>query len=440
MKQWIKVILMTMIIALPLSAQKGEGFSKPGSIHIPFKTQNVSGHEDALSCQISYDDPSGDQRLSKNEKGTITITVINHSHKTVTPKLDILIQPSWLSRPKSTVKWMAPVASGKNGTYQTSIKWDARMTEGSIEYRAKAIDPETQVESQFAELTFMISGSSGFGPEKEVTEPMFVDVDKSIPRMGVSNKYGVAVIIGNHDYHNKDVPNVEFADNDASTIKNYLINMLGYQDENIMFLNNADKADFERVFGTDRVYKGKLYNWIKPDISDVFVYYSGHGAPDLQNKKAYFMPANSDPNYIQIDGYPLDTFYKNLNKIPAKSITVVIDACFSGGSQQGMIIRNASPMYIHVENPVISQKINLFSSASGDEISSWYPDGNHSLFTYYYLRALRGEADQNRDRKVTVRELDVYLGDNVPYMARRLYGREQTPVVQGVSSHVICSY
>ncbi|GAH94508.1 unnamed protein product, partial [marine sediment metagenome] len=45
---------------------------------------------------------------------------------------------------------------------------------------------------------------------------------------------------------------------------------------------------------------------------------------------------------------PLDEFYQELSAIDAKNITVVVDACFSGASHEGMIIRNISPIYLEV--------------------------------------------------------------------------------------------
>ena len=236
------------------------------------------------------------------------------------------------------------------------------------------------------------------------------------------------------------MPDVEYALNDAKTIKQYVMNRLGYQGQNIIYIENATKADFERVFGTENIPQGKLYNYVKAKQSDVFIYYSGHGAPDIKNQKAYFMPSNSDPNYIQIDGYALEVFYKNLNQLPAKSVTVVLDACFSGGSQQGILLSNASPMYIYTEMHFSGNKINLLTSATGSQIASWYSEGNHSLFTYYFLRAIRGESDVDSDRNITLEEVKSFLDEHVPYMARRLYGREQTPVIKGRFDYILCRY
>jgi len=82
----------------------------------------------------------------------------------------------------------------------------------------------------------------------------------------------------------------------------------------------------------------------------------------------------------------------------------------------------------------------VFTSAGGDQVSSWYLEKKHSLFTYYFLKALQGEGDLNQDKKLTVGEIKEYVNENVPYMARRLNNREQTPQVTGDENKVILEY
>ncbi|NTV45396.1 MAG: caspase family protein [Chlorobiales bacterium] len=268
------------------------------------------------------------------------------------------------------------------------------------------------------------------------------DVDQEIPATGASNPDAVAIVIGNRNYFKADVPAVEFAQSDAQTMKLYLMKVLGYREGNILFYENATLADFNAAFGKDKEhFKGKLYNYVKPGKSDVFVYYSGHGAPDVDSKAGYFVPADCDPSLVSQNGYPLETLYHNLSKVPAKSMSVVIDACFSGASGGGMVIKNASPLFNQVKNPMLSlQNTTVFTSSSGDQVSSWYPEAKHSLFTYYFLKGMKGEADANKDGSLTAKEMEDYLKENVPYMARRLYGRDQTPQIFGQGLKTIVKY
>ncbi len=244
------------------------------------------------------------------------------------------------------------------------------------------------------------------------------------------NKYAVAVIIGNRDYKDRDIPPVTYAISDAKLFEKYLIKTFGVREGNIIFKTNATKGVFDNIFGTHETYKGLLYQYIKPGQSDIYVYYSGHGAPNIETKKGYIMPVDSNPGSIAIGGYSLDLLYGNLAKMKGRSVTVITDACFSGAN----VLKNASPVGIIVKNPLAASRgTTLINSSAGTEISSWYPEKGHGMFTYWFLRGLTGDADLNHDKEVTTMEMDNYLNDNIPYMVRKLYnGRKQTPSIKTV--------
>lgn len=260
----------------------------------------------------------------------------------------------------------------------------------------------------------------------------YSDVDKNIPVSHRPNPDAIAVVIGNQHYQG-DIPPVDYAIQDATAVRYYLINTLGYQEGNILAVNDATQAKFLSLFGAEDNPRGRLYNLVKPNLSDVFIYYSGHGAPDSDSSKAFFVPVDADPNSIKLNGYPLDTFYRNLGRLPARRITVVIDACFSGASQQGMIIKAASPIFVECRAPLSPNTCALMSGAEG-QISSWFPDQRHGLFTYFFLKGLRGAADLDGNKTITFSEMHHYLSDSttgVPYWARRLHNREQIPAFRG---------
>jgi uncharacterized caspase-like protein len=212
----------------------------------------------------------------------------------------------------------------------------------------------------------------------------------------------------------------------------------------VIYLENATKAQFEATFGTPADHRGRLFNLVKAGKSEVFIYYSGHGAPDPESKQGYSVPVDCDPSLVRLNGYSLNTFYANLVRLNAASMVVVIDACFSGVSQGGSLLRQISPVRIAVENPLLTlPNAVVFTSATGDQVSSWYAEKKHSLFTYFFLKGLQGEADSNRDKTLTLQELANYVTnetDGVPYWARRLQNREQTPQVMGVKAMTLVTY
>ena len=47
------------------------------------------------------------------------------------------------------------------------------------------------------------------------------------------------------------------------------------------------------------------------------------------------------------------------------------------------------------------------------------------MFIIFFLKAMSGEGDSNKDGKVSDTELKEYLSDTMTYYARRYYGRDQ---------------
>jgi hypothetical protein len=251
------------------------------------------------------------------------------------------------------------------------------------------------------------------------------------------DKNSIAVIIGNKDYSSIDIPNVDFALRDADIIKQAVRSIFGVAEQNIIYIENAKTSDFNKIFGTAQETKGLLANWVTPQ-SNIFVYYSGHGVPDSKSGEAYLVPVDSDINYIRLSGYPLKQLYKNLGELRGNSVTIVLDACFSGLSHAGTVTKAASPVYVEVSNPYTASDTNMviFSSSKSDEISTWDINNRFGLFTYHFVKGLK-EGDLNGDGLITVQEMEGYLTKAVPYNAKRLMNREQNPQVFGTKNTVL---
>ena len=267
-----------------------------------------------------------------------------------------------------------------------------------------------------------------------------INIDNDLPKTKMYQPNSIAVIIGNKDY--QKTSSVDYALIDANSIKNYLITSLGFKSGNILFMENISKADFEEVFGNQEFHEGRLFNMVKPNVSDVLIYYSGHGAPGIKNYKGYFIPVECDPNYLEFRGYSLETFYKNLAKLPAKSVTVVLDACFSGEN----VHKDISSILPKVKNPVFMLPNGvLLTSSTATQPSCWYNDQEHGLFTYFFLRAIKDKenSDTNKDGQLTFNEVYNYISsqtEGIPYYARRLHAKEQNPTIQGNKEKILIKY
>lgn len=266
--------------------------------------------------------------------------------------------------------------------------------------------------------------------EEIIEDDEFSDVDFA-PEYGITTKNGIAVVLGIEEY--QYAPSVSYAYNDADIFREYLVKTFGYSRENIYFRTNerATKGELEKIFSAN--------GWLAKNTtrkSDVIIFYAGHGAPDLEAVQSYLIPFDIDPNYATT-GYALEDLYQNLGKLKTNSVTLILDACFSGGSRDNQpLLADARPVYISVEEERVLKNTIVFSAASRKEISSAYGNKLHGLFTYFFLKGLNGNADNNQDRRITNEEMQAYLLENVSAQARRM-GREQHPQLIGLDKNRI---
>ncbi len=268
--------------------------------------------------------------------------------------------------------------------------------------------------------------------QSPATNPAFPDTPLRLTYpSGPPRPDDVAVIIGNADYDRlaKDIPDVTPAYDDADSMRLYAEQALGVKPANIILLKDATGARMRQVFGDRRDAHGQLYDWVHPGRSRVFVFYAGHGAPGLNGGTPYLVPVDADASRLDLTGYPLAQLYHNLAQLPARRVTVVLDACFSGMSPGGPILANASPIDLAPKSVHIPSKLTVIAAGAANQIASWGVDGRYGLFTEYFLKGMAGAADRppwgNGNGHVSLMELKRYLDATMTYAARRDYGRDQ---------------
>ena len=87
-----------------------------------------------------------------------------------------------------------------------------------------------------------------------------------------------------------------------------------------------------------------------------------------------------------------------------------------------------------------AENFTVFTSSQNDQSSSGFPKAKHGIFSYLLMKGLEGEADTNKDRKITNGELFAYLEINVKEKAINIWGREQDPSFFGDSNKVLSKY
>jgi formylglycine-generating enzyme required for sulfatase activity len=254
--------------------------------------------------------------------------------------------------------------------------------------------------------------------------------DQPLKVPGANNPQAVAVVIGIKDYQSPDVPDVDFAISDARSVRQVLIDTLGYREANIRLLTD-NQATLSRL---RTLIKAQLPNLVSAGQSDLFLYFSGHGAPSANTKEAHLLPWDYDfgDEPSALNAYGIKDLYADLAALKAKSVTVMLEACFSGQTDSGIaLLKNASALLIVNDNPVSGLGDNsvVITASGNQEVASWDRQHQHGLMTYHWLQAMRGEAADEQGR-LTADTLKRYLVEKVPPDARRLQGRNQTPEVR----------
>jgi len=445
---YILVLAFACLAPHSVLGQQDEGTSDVITLDVqPAQTQQqpvqqADYQKAVVTVGTFFRDESGENKLDAGETATLRVTLSNQGTKEAkgvsvtlrssSPVEGITVgedaQP--LSTEEKTVATAGVLGSADARQFEVPIRASDTLPDGSI---------QLLVGVQAQEGKVVGSPKNKSIPIGEVTTAPAVDRD--IPETDMNREDAVAVVIGVSQYQSDDIPPVDYAVQDAEIMKGYLTRMMGFDPANVIYLENPTKSSMDAILGSSETHKGRLADLTEKD-SEVFVYYSGHGAPSTssgEGSDTYFLPSDTRPNQLELTGYPVNLMYENLSKVTSGPITVVIDACFSGQSQGGALVKNASPALLTVENPIMGMKNGLVLTASeADQISSWYPEKQHGLFTYYFLNGFqKGEnsksmlADQDGNGVITGSEMGTYLSEHVTDQARRMYGRKQNPQVMG---------
>ena len=254
----------------------------------------------------------------------------------------------------------------------------------------------------------------------------------------VRNPDGVAVIIGNKDY--AAVGDVDYAHRDAKAIQHYVIDVLGFDTRNVRLVENADLGKMRNYFGIEGG-PGILSRFVEKrselsggrNVSDVVVFYSGHGMPSLNPDEpgSYMLGINANPNNPANSGYSVDELYRVLGKLPARSVSVFLDACFSGMGGDGRPLLQASPAGTTRLPKNVSENTVVLAAAKAQQVAFWDAQAEHGLFTHHLLNALYGDGDNDGDGRVTAGEAHHYLANHVWYAAQEQQDRAQDVVLIG---------
>jgi hypothetical protein len=245
-----------------------------------------------------------------------------------------------------------------------------------------------------------------------------------------ADRDAVAVIIGVSDY--QSLPKAAHADDDARAFYDYAIRAFGVKPENIKLLVNQDAGEIE-------IYKA-FKTWLPSRVrqtTDVFVFYSGHGYTTADGKGLYWFPYQADRDLISKTAILVEELNIDILAAKPRSVTLFVDACYSGQARSGeTLVASARPVVLKTETRLFPETFTVMSASQADQISSSSPDLKHGIFSYYLMKGMEGAADENKDGKITLGEMQAYLVENVGRQAGAM-SRKQEPQLIGDSGRIL---
>jgi uncharacterized caspase-like protein len=235
-----------------------------------------------------------------------------------------------------------------------------------------------------------------------------------------------ALIVGISQY--KEMPALQYADRDALTFAEFVKGQGAAEEQVKVFLNE----EATRLNIVDELYNLSK----KAKAGDRFYFYfGGHG--DLEAQIAYhnsllLLYGSLRKNYFQGQEFlQLSELRSWLGTLAQKKVQVVFiaDACHSGGLIGGKEGLSKTQQALQESWAGVTKILSSQSNEYSLEGKQW--GGGRGLFSYHLVNGLKGKADANKNKQVSLGELEQYLKTNV---VKEAAPNVQTPLIQGFQS------
>jgi WD40 repeat protein len=237
------------------------------------------------------------------------------------------------------------------------------------------------------------------------------------------------IVIGIDKYKNPKY-NLNYAKADAGSFKEAIEKGSStiFAKKNIVFINDENATKANIAMELDKIKANAT-------AKDVFIfYYAGHGV--MNDKKEFYLVPHDVTQLYGADGALaqkglsanlLQQFSKD---IKAQKQLFILDACQSAGALEILAAARGAAEEKAIAQLARATGTHWLTASGSEQFASEFSQLGHGTFTYVLLEALSGKAD-NGDKKITVREIDIYLQERVPEITSRYKGSPQYPASYG---------
>ena len=248
-------------------------------------------------------------------------------------------------------------------------------------------------------------------------EQLFEDLDFIAPVRKTKKVFDeqvdiYALVVGVANYPH--MPSLKYTDDDAYQMYAFLKSPEGgaVPEDKIKVLIDDNATKNNILMAMEQLFS-------RADANDaVFLYMSGHGLDGS------FIPAD-------FDGYGNNIPYTEITKIidasEAKSKICIADACHSGSLVAAKTPYQASLDHYLNSLATTAGGTALMMSSAAEEVSLEYSGLRQGVFSHFLLKGMKGHADTDRNKIVTITELFRFISSGVDtYTANK-----QTPILTG---------
>ena len=272
-----------------------------------------------------------------------------------------------------------PVQIGSDGSFQTQLY----IPPNGVVVEITAYD----LKGNKATKTLSLNRSKTEG----AAETRFAQLQPSLGKQGAINRNAIALIVGVEKYENLPAAPAIHADKDAEYFADFAHYKLGVPRNNIIKAINSDARRLDILKAL-----AKVTQLSKENETEVFIFFAGHGLAADDGKDVFLIPYDGDTgSFLAETAITRSEIFQKVERIGPKSVTVFLDACYTGGtrSQDVTLVASKRPVQVKALNQSVPQGFTILSASASDETSMALEAAKHGMFSYFLMKGMEGDAD-----------------------------------------------
>lgn len=191
-----------------------------------------------------------------------------------------------------------------------------------------------------------------------------------------------------------DEAHLRFAEQDAARVGQVLVQLAGVPDENLLLLLGSTPDRLQTAFADLGARMARLRTAHPESKPLVFVYYSGHSSA-----VALHLGENT---------LSFQRLRELTSGLGAETVVFILDGCRSGGMTRSKGAQHAEPFKMAIESHLVAKGTAVLASSADNEDAQESDRLGGGIFTTHVIGALRGAADADGNKRVTLSEVFAY--------------------------------